>query len=151
MPDAWVAEPWYVSLSPTTMRIVDKLECSAHGVLLSAWFGSFCGGTYCLRRAKVGSTPQGCLQESLWGGGVSTSMVVQQRLTGIDWLGSMSRMCWMLLHGTYYGRLKYRRHPGCRALGQNALSRPGEYCEIGPPIPLCLPRLSDHCYRHPRH
>ncbi|KAG6354300.1 hypothetical protein INS49_004905 [Diaporthe citri] len=27
MPDAWVAEPWYVPLSPTTMRVVNELEC----------------------------------------------------------------------------------------------------------------------------
>lgn len=54
----------------------------------------------------MGLTPQDFPQESLWGGVVSSYMVVQQRLADIHWLDSTSRLCWMLPHGTYYGKVK---------------------------------------------
>lgn len=100
MPDAWVADPWHVPLSPTTRQLLVELECSAHGVLLPAWSSSVCGGMSCLRRAQVGSTPQDYPQESLRGGGVSSYMVVQKQLTAINWLDSKSQVSWMVLHDT---------------------------------------------------
>lgn len=141
MPDAWVADPWHVSLSPTIRQLLVELECSARGVLLPAWSSSVCGGMSRLLRAQVGSTPQDYPQESLWDGSMPSYMVVQQPLTVIKWLDSMSRMYWMVRSS--------RNHSDCRGHGQNTRSGPVQYCEVGshiPPHQFC-PSNHDHHYR----
>lgn len=137
MPDAWVANPWHVSLSPTTRPLLVELGCSARGVLLPAWSSLVCGGMSCPRRAQVGSTPQDYPQESLWSGGMPSYMVVQQPLTTINWLDSTSRMYWMVRRS--------RNHSECRAHGQNPRSGPGQYCEVEPLIPSTPVLLKRPC------
>lgn len=125
MPDAWVANLWHVSLSPTTRPLLVELECSARGVLLPPWSSFVCGGMSCLRRAQVGSTPQDYPQESLWSVSMPSYMVVQQPLTTINCLDSTSRMYWMVR--------RFKNHSECRGHSQNPRCGPGHYCETDHP------------------